>query len=1150
MNPDENPRRWPWRPLLWTLGILCAAYLPLFFGKILFFRDIAHWNFPARAFLRDALVRGELPGWNPYQGLGFPVFADPLYGVFYPPNWLFALVGPGWVASMLNWQCFLHMAWGAAGVCWLARRLGGSPKATIIAGLAWGLSGFTTAEWTSGLRLLADAWIPWAAVGQVALLDSLRAGGSAWRRGLVKAALPSVFAVLLGEVFLAMIGAGFGVLFACVLHGVERRSDPSLPRAHLRWLVAAALAVVLAFAAGAVVIVPARMLLGSTERAGRLSRWVAEVCSLHPLRMVEFALPQSMGDPDGIFPAASIVGEPRLDGMPLSYSMYLGASVIALALAAFGRGRRMALALGGLAGFALLLALGRHTPVHAVFRRIVFPLAYMRYPEKYTVLLVAMVSLLAGMGAKRILSNGAQPWRRTSVLLALIIALGIMSCFVLPPAWLVFAIHGALLGSLATLGILAVHFLAARASALAPLLLVAVVAFDLAAAVWPLQGFGPRRIASELPLAARLALERRSDAQAPPRLYRSNQTTQAVNKWVPANSNAEGEFRLVSTLVTNTVNAWGIATLPGYDAAIPALVQSVWNAGLAEGLSAARLLAADYAVLPVADPAAAKDDRPGLEPLMDPLPGARLYRVPLALPRVFLARHAEVLPDDRALRRIYEPEVVAGKTVWLAPDSEATASLSSTPPGRAGTCALESYRNNRLVALCTALERGLAVFVEQYDRRWQATVDDRPARVLRANLIMRALPLEAGTHRIVLEFRTPGLGIGAVISVVSLLLLGVLWLGGDRRKNGGRSGRSGLKALLGLTVVILLLTQLLASSPAKSRSRHEHSPSMPTDLQSGQAPSSGVRDDAVFVFVKGIGILRLQGGTVAPVLRTQASIRDMQLDSEGALWASLDGVGVVRHSDGKTVNLNQESFAKLALRSPTDVWTINDSHGNVVHYDGNRWKTVRTRNSLGGAFDDNRLLDIVTDGRVVWVSGWNGLWRMSGGRWTRLEPPVVPSTSDDAEADVASTPAYPLSLRVSRAGLIACYLSGCFVSVESGWRPSHWPAGKAQLQSAGATNLVAGTDADGRTVVIARLDGSGKTSRSEPLPATGINDIAIDTTGRIWVATGAALTILDAGGHTIQQWDIAGKVGDVEGQPVEIERMVVAGTGPKQLPAD
>jgi hypothetical protein len=520
----------------------------------------------------------------------------------------------------------------------------------IIAGVGWALSGYTTAEWTSGLRLFADAWIPWAAVGQVALLDSLRAGGGAWRRGLVKAALPSVFAVLLGEVFLAMIGAGFGVLFANVLHWVEHRRDLSLPRVRVRWLAAAGLAVVLAFAAGAAVIVPARMLLGSTERAGQLSRWVAEACSVHPLRLIEFALPQCMGDAYGSYPAASIIGEPRLDGLPLSYSMYLGASMIALMLAAFGRGRRVALALGGLASFALLLALGKYTPVHAVFRRIVFPLAYMRYPEKYTVLLVTMVALLASMGAKRILSNEAQPWRRTSVLLALIVALGIIATFVLPPAWMLFALHGALLGSLACLGMLAVHFLAARASPLAPLLLVAIVAFDLAAAAWPLQGFGPRRIASELPLAARLALDRRSDPQAPPRLYRSNQTDQAVNKWVPANSNAEGEFRLVSTLVTNTANAWGIATLPGYDAAIPALVDSVWDAGLAVGQNALRLLGADYAVLPVADPAAAKNDRPGLEPLLDPLPGARLYRVPLALPRVFLARHAEVLPDDQALR--------------------------------------------------------------------------------------------------------------------------------------------------------------------------------------------------------------------------------------------------------------------------------------------------------------------------------------------------------------------------------------------------------------------------------------------------------------------------------------------------------------------
>jgi len=771
------------------MGILCAAYLPLFFGRILFFRDIAHWTYPARAFLRDALLRGELPGWNPYQGLGFPVFGDPLYGIFYPPNWLFLLVGPGWVASMLNWQCFAHMAWGAAGVCLLARRLGGSPKTIIIAGLAWALSGYTTSQWTSGLLLFADAWVPWAIVGQTALLDSLRAGGKAWRRGVVKAALPSVFAVLLGEVFLAMIGAGFGVLFALVLEAVERRGDSplssALPPTRARQLLLAVSAVVLAFAAGAVVIVPARMLLGSSERAAPLLRAIAESCSLHPLRLVEFALPQSMGDAYGVFPAAAVVGEPRLDGLPLSYSMYLGASVIALVLAAFGRGRRLALALGGLTAFALLLALGKHTPVHAVFRRVVFPMGYMRYPEKYMVLVVAMLALLASLGTRRILSHEPQPWRRTGILLLLIITFGVISAFALPPAWVEYAVHGALLGGLATLGVLAVHALAARASPLAPIGLVAVVVFDLCSAAWPLQGFGPRQIAASPPPAVRLALEGRSQPEVPPRLYRSNLIDDTVKRWVPANSNAEGEFRLTHTLVTNTANVWGIATLPGYDAAIPALADRVWEAGLAVGQSALRLLGADYAILPVADLAAAANDRPGLEPLMDPLPGARLYRVPDALPRVFLAGHAQVLSDDEALRRIYEPEIVAGTSVWLAPVSEPP--ILSKPPARAGTCVLESYRNNRLVALCTAQEHGLAVFVEQYDRGWHATVDDRPARILRANLIMRALPLEAGTHRIVLEFRTPGLGAGALLSVFSLLLLATLWLAGSPKVKPSRT---------------------------------------------------------------------------------------------------------------------------------------------------------------------------------------------------------------------------------------------------------------------------------------------------------------------------------------------------------------------------
>jgi hypothetical protein len=768
----------PWRPFLWTLAILCVAYLPLFLGQILFFRDIAHWSFPARSFLRDSLLAGELPRWNPYQALGFSVFADPLYGIFYPPNWLFVLVGRDQVATLFNWQCFLHMAWGALGVAFLVRRFCVSSAAVAVAGLTWALSGYVTSQWSSGLLLFADAWVPWAAVGQLALLDDLRAGRT-WRRGMVKAALPTVFACLLGELFLAMVGAGFGLVFACIVHAVERRQDPSLPRGRLAWLGAGLSAVVLGFGAGAVVIVPAGMLLGSTERA-TLSRELAELCSLHPLRMLEFVVPQAMGDAYTVFPAGPIVGEPRLDGLPLSYSMYLGASVVGLMLAAFARRRRLPLGLGLAAAVALLLALGRYTPVHRLFRVLAFPLAYMRYPEKYTILVVLLVAVLASLGVDRVLSGERQPWRRNALLLLGIAGAGAVSAMVLTAPWLVFALRGAAMGAVAVLALLAVQLLAARKSKLAPPLLICLVGFDLALATWPLQTFVSRQLAQELPTAAEKVLEGRRAGEPPPRIYRANQTTGSVARFVPATTNAQAEFNLRQTLITNTANAWGIATLPGYDAAIPSLVDEVWGRGLAEGQAALRLLGAEYAILPVAKPDGPVDDRPGLVPVLDPLPGARMYRVPDALPRVYLAKRAEVLSNREALARLFQPDVVAGATVLLAAESGLSPLLQA--PGRTGTCSVDSYGSQRVVASCSGKEAGIAVFVEQFDRGWHATVDGQPVSIVRANLIMRALPLPPGQHRIVLEYRTPGLGVGLALSGISLLLLALLALRdrGDR----------------------------------------------------------------------------------------------------------------------------------------------------------------------------------------------------------------------------------------------------------------------------------------------------------------------------------------------------------------------------------
>ena len=72
--------------LPWLFFLVAAAYLPIFWGEIVFFRDPAHWNFPALAFARQALLRGEFPHWNAFVGLGVSVWANPLYAILYPPH--------------------------------------------------------------------------------------------------------------------------------------------------------------------------------------------------------------------------------------------------------------------------------------------------------------------------------------------------------------------------------------------------------------------------------------------------------------------------------------------------------------------------------------------------------------------------------------------------------------------------------------------------------------------------------------------------------------------------------------------------------------------------------------------------------------------------------------------------------------------------------------------------------------------------------------------------------------------------------------------------------------------------------------------------------------------------------------------------------
>ncbi|HEU5161577.1 MAG TPA: hypothetical protein VFV54_00385 [Thermoanaerobaculia bacterium] len=104
-------------------GMLAKTEVPLF-------RDHATYFLPLRWHTAQSLAAGDLPLWNPYNGLGEPWAANPQTAVFYPPAWIFlalpfetayvlflalhlALLGAGAYALFRRWAPEVPSAFGA-----------------------------------------------------------------------------------------------------------------------------------------------------------------------------------------------------------------------------------------------------------------------------------------------------------------------------------------------------------------------------------------------------------------------------------------------------------------------------------------------------------------------------------------------------------------------------------------------------------------------------------------------------------------------------------------------------------------------------------------------------------------------------------------------------------------------------------------------------------------------------------------------------------------------------------------------------------------------------------------------------------------------------------------------------------------------------
>jgi hypothetical protein len=772
------------RPRALALASFVALLFPavVLEGRFLYERDVhLVWYPQVEAFVR-ALRSGAWPLWDPYLGFGHPLLANANQQALYPFTWLNLLLPPERVYVLL---VLSHVAFGAFGMERLGGAIGLSRDSRFLAAALWAASGPLLSLGNVWHHLSSATWIPWIFLAAHRALDSPSLRRAAlW--GLAQGAQ-----VLAGSPDVSLY-TGLAVGAFVLLH--EGRA----PR--LRRLAATAIALV--FALG----LSAGQWLPSLEVARRSARWDVEadtrtVGSLDPAGAVAKALsPAILWE----LPFAPTIDVRLTDsGLPFLRSLYLGLPALALVVASLVAPRsRTRSFLLGLGAAAFLFSMGPHTPFYGALVAVVPPLRSLRYPSKAMILVAFAWALLAGLGFDAWRTASPRARRALAGLLGAL-ALAEASAAAIAagaPRWLApllvpeeqvgvtwrqaLAAPSARLavGALLTAGAAVAAAWGARRGPLrtwvAPAVAVLAVA-DLWSANHVVNRTVPREFYRFRPPLVD-AVERGPDARVLVYTYPIERRLPVRNAYeisrYPPRLDFEAGLALGSRLylLPPLGGAWELSG--SYDPDLLGLyprplAELVRAARAAEGTPAYPRLLQLGAVRYVA--ALHEDGLEGLAfervlPSLLTLP-LRLFRVPDPLPRTYVVGGARAVPDEAAVGILEDPAFDPRREVVLPDES------SPSPPGFQGRSRIVEFRADRVRVAAELNARGYVVLVDAHDPGWRATVDGRPAPVLRANLAFRAVRVEAGSHEIVLEYRpwtaVLGAGLSASTAVTALALL-------------------------------------------------------------------------------------------------------------------------------------------------------------------------------------------------------------------------------------------------------------------------------------------------------------------------------------------------------------------------------------------
>ena len=156
----ESVRRKAWwlAPVV-VLSAWALSWWPVLGGAHrLIARDLQVYAAPMKHYLRERLLAGELPLWNPWLGAGLPSLADPANQTLYPLNALILLAGDS--ASGLSGFILAHALLAPLAFLVLARSLRVGPGAALAGALLYGASGYVLSMLENVNYMAGAVWVP------------------------------------------------------------------------------------------------------------------------------------------------------------------------------------------------------------------------------------------------------------------------------------------------------------------------------------------------------------------------------------------------------------------------------------------------------------------------------------------------------------------------------------------------------------------------------------------------------------------------------------------------------------------------------------------------------------------------------------------------------------------------------------------------------------------------------------------------------------------------------------------------------------------------------------------------------------------------------------------------------------------------------